>query len=97
MVLLTGILVAFIVAFLEFIINFRQQAKLMRINQCSCKNPNHLNYTPISVSQTTTDLAYLPPPRSLWVEIFEELRFAFWCTNKRQRPDLKSNCAQCQK
>ncbi|XP_032584782.1 glutamate receptor ionotropic, kainate 2 isoform X3 [Drosophila mojavensis] len=96
-VLLTGILVAFIVSFLEFIINFRQQAKLMRINQNSCKNSNHLNYTPVKGSQTTTHLAYLSPPRSLWVEMFEELRFAFWCTNKRQRPELNSSCAQCQK
>ncbi|XP_023163443.1 glutamate receptor ionotropic, kainate 1 isoform X2 [Drosophila hydei] len=95
-VLITGILVAFIVSFFEFMINFRRQAKLMRITHCNCKNHNQISYPPAKDSQTRTDLAYLPPPRSLWVEMLEELRFAFWCTNKRQRPELNSCCTQCQ-
>ncbi|EDV98849.1 GH13546, partial [Drosophila grimshawi] len=90
-VLITGILVAFIVAFFEFLFNFRQQAKTMRINHCDCRNPNHLINT-----QADKDVSYLPPARSFWVEMFEELRFALWCTNERQRPELSRCCSECQ-
>ncbi|XP_034478110.1 glutamate receptor ionotropic, kainate 2 [Drosophila innubila] len=85
-VLLAGILVGFIVAFFEFLTNFRNQAKSMRINHEICKNHHNAH----------VDKDYVSPPRSFWVEMFEELRFAIWCTNKRQRPELSACCEECQ-
>jgi len=93
-VLIAGILVGFIVAFFEFLTNFRNTEKSVRINHGTYKNLHNLNAT--HVDDTTIDKLYLSPPRSFWVEMFEELRFAIWCTNKRQRPELSASCEDCQ-
>ncbi|XP_032294105.1 glutamate receptor ionotropic, kainate 2 isoform X2 [Drosophila virilis] len=91
-VLLTGTLVGFIVSFLEFMIHFQQKAKALRISHSSCKNQG----STVKDSSTRQDSTYLSTSRSPWVEMFEELRFALWCTNKRQRPEFKRCCAECQ-
>ncbi|XP_060661307.1 glutamate receptor ionotropic, kainate 2 isoform X2 [Drosophila nasuta] len=82
-VLIAGILIAFIVALSEFLINFRNQENTKRNHQC-ISNKNNYNTSTASIVGDAQD-DYKQPPRSLWAEVFEELRFALWCTNKRQK------------
>ncbi|KAH8272441.1 hypothetical protein KR044_002068, partial [Drosophila immigrans] len=93
-VLIAGILIAFIVAFFEFLINFRYHANAMRSKHCIC-NKNICNSKIAAIVEDAQE-DYRSPLRSLWVEIFEELRFAVWCTNKRQKPELSTCCENCQ-
>lgn len=93
-VLITGICVAFVVALLEFLISFRQQSKLIRTSTCTCRDCDDENVA-VTNQYATADISYLSPSPSLCFEIFQELRFALWCTNKRQRPDLKRFCSEC--
>ncbi|XP_051862239.1 glutamate receptor ionotropic, kainate 2 isoform X5 [Drosophila albomicans] len=93
-VLIAGILIAFIVALSEFLINFRNQENTKRNHQC-ISNKNNCNTSTASIVGDAQD-DYRQPPRSLWAEVFEELRFALWCTNKRQKPQLRTCCEKCQ-
>ncbi|KAH8376031.1 hypothetical protein KR093_005603, partial [Drosophila rubida] len=93
-VLIAGILIAFIVAFVEFFINFRYHANAMRSKHCVCNQNKYTSKTSVSVQNAQED--YRSPLRSLWIEIFEELRFAVWCTNKKQKPELNTFCEKCQ-
>lgn len=94
-VLIAGISVAFVVAFLEFLISFRVQSKPMQANDSNCRDYNSSNIV-VHTHNTKADISYLSPSPSLCFEIFQELRFALWCTNKRQRPDIKRYCNECQ-
>lgn len=94
-VLIAGISVAFVVAFFEFLISFRRQPKPMPANNFKCRDYNCSNFV-VNNEKTKADLSYLSPAPSLCFEIYQELRFAFWFTNKRQRPDIKRFCNECQ-
>ncbi|EDW79998.2 uncharacterized protein Dwil_GK12298 [Drosophila willistoni] len=90
-VLIAGVTVAMIVAFFEFWIHFRQQTKAMPspiVEKATCQSLT-------DGGQVDHNWIYMPPLRSVWIEMFEELRFAFWCTNKRHRPELSRFCSEC--
>ncbi|KAH8385421.1 hypothetical protein KR009_001755, partial [Drosophila setifemur] len=82
-VLIAGILVAVVVAFFEFWIHFRYDDKYKSVQQGIDHGTHSVN------------MAYIPPARCFWTEIFEELRFALWCMNKQKRPELNRVCSDC--
>ncbi|XP_017853493.1 glutamate receptor ionotropic, kainate 2 isoform X2 [Drosophila busckii] len=92
-VLIAGILVAFVVAFFEFWIHFRQQAKLVHFNKAHHEHQQP-EFDPNFEDKIGGHCSYKSPPRSLRSEMIEEMRFALCCTNGRQRPELQS-CDSC--
>ncbi|XP_033237110.1 glutamate receptor ionotropic, kainate 2 isoform X6 [Drosophila pseudoobscura] len=87
-VLMAGIIVAVIVAFFEFWFNFQcnENAKSLQKNICRFAEEGH----------TDSECVYIPPKRSFWIEMFEELRYASWCMNKQKKPELTQICGECQ-
>ncbi|XP_033250265.1 glutamate receptor ionotropic, kainate 2 isoform X2 [Drosophila miranda] len=87
-VLMAGIIVAVIVAFFEFWFNFQcnENAKSLQKNICHFAEEAH----------TDSECVYIPPKRSVWIEMFEELRYASWCMNKQKKPELTQICNECQ-
>ncbi|XP_034139434.1 glutamate receptor ionotropic, kainate 2 isoform X3 [Drosophila guanche] len=81
-VLIAGILVAVIVAFFEFWFNFKYNKKSKPLQN------NFFHTAEEGILHTDKECVYIPPSRSFWIEIFEELRYASWCMNKPIKPEL---------
>ncbi|XP_043657335.1 glutamate receptor ionotropic, kainate 2 isoform X1 [Drosophila teissieri] len=87
-VLITGIIVAAIVAFFEFWFNFRYNYKATPTQSVF---DNKSTQGEILESEGTCS----QPDRCFWIEIYEELRYASWCMNKQKRPALSRTCSEC--
>ncbi|XP_039496514.1 glutamate receptor ionotropic, kainate 2 isoform X4 [Drosophila santomea] len=87
-VLITGIILAAIVAFFEFWFNFRYNYKATPTQSVF---DDKSTQDEILESERTCS----QPDRCFWIEIYEELRYASWCMNKQKRPALRRTCSEC--
>ncbi|KRK04919.1 glutamate receptor ionotropic, kainate 1 isoform X5 [Drosophila yakuba] len=87
-VLITGIILAAIVAFFEFWFNFRYNYKATPTQSVF---DDKSTQGEILESERTCS----QPDRCFWIEIYEELRYASWCMNKQKRPALWRTCSEC--
>ncbi|XP_022217531.1 glutamate receptor ionotropic, kainate 2 isoform X2 [Drosophila obscura] len=85
-VLIAGIIVAVIVAFFEFWFNFQCNEKSKPLQKNICRSAEE------GIRQSDSECVYIPPNRSFWIEMFEELRYASWCMNKPKKPELTQIC-----